>query len=157
MKRTKPTSNRKVILAIDPATKTGWAVSTDNFGLLNLSRKRDESTGLSLLKFEKFLQQMFEFAGPSLVAYEKPGGRNYAGIVSHAKLVGEIEKFCEKKGIPCVGFSASEIKKHATGKGNSGKPEMVKSAQVKLNYVGEDDNIADALWIRDLAENIYYK
>jgi len=45
--------------------------------------------------------------------------------------------------------SASEIKQHATGSGNSGKPLMIEAARRK-GWDPKDDNEADALWLLDL-------
>jgi len=51
--------------------------------------------------------------------------------------------FCEENDIVYQAFSASEIKKSATGKGNSGKPQMIAAAKEKYGYTGTDDNEAD--------------
>jgi len=96
------------------------------------------------------LNEACQLHGVTVIGYEKPGGRNYRALVLHSKLVGEIEKYCEENDIEYRGYSAGEIKKFATGKGNSGKPAMIAAAQEKLGYTGEDDNEADALWILEL-------
>lgn len=144
------------ILAIDPATETGWAVingPVTHFGIWNLKKHKDESVGMRLLRFHSHLREVCSKMGVNLIAYEKPGGRNYQGIINHAKLVGVIEKFCEYNALDYRGFSASEIKKHATGKGNSNKPAMIKAAREKLRYEGDNENEADALWILSLMAN----
>ena len=56
-----------------------------------------------------------------------------------------------------MAFSATEIKKHATGKGNASKPMMIEAARNKLGYTGADDNEADALWILDLCDKTINK
>jgi Holliday junction resolvasome RuvABC endonuclease subunit len=66
-------------------------------------------------------------------------------------MVAIIETFCIEHGINYTAFSASEIKKFATGKGNANKDAMVKAAHDKYGYTGKDDNIADALHILHLA------
>lgn len=153
MKRTKSTFklNGK-LLSIDPATKTGWAIDNNYYGLWDLAQKKNESWGIKLLRFRKFLTELVDLAGITIIAYEKAGGRNYSALISHSKLVGEIEKFCEERNMEFIGKSASEIKKFATGKGNSGKPAMISAAQTKLGYEGDDDNIADALWLNNLVK-----
>ena len=148
MKRTRKPN--KHLLALDPATKFGWAISTDIYGVWDLTTRRDQSQGFKLLRFRAMLDEVCKLNKVSTIAYEKPGGRNYAALVLHSKLVGEIEKYCEENNIEYKGYSAGDIKKFATGKGNSGKPAMIQAAQEKLGYVGEDDNEADALWILEL-------
>jgi crossover junction endodeoxyribonuclease RuvC len=54
-------------------------------------------------------------------------------------------------------LSPSEIKKHATGKGNAKKDAMIESARKKFpNIEIVDDNHADAIWIYDLATTLYH-
>jgi len=74
-----------------------------------------------------------------------------ASIIHAAKMVAIIETFCIENGINYTAFSAQEVKKFATGKGNANKDAMVKAAQEKYGYPGTDDNIADALHIWHLA------
>ena len=151
MKRTKkPNSLSRHLLALDPATKFGWAVDRDVYGVWDLTVRKDQSIGFKLLRFRAMLNEACQLHGVTVIGYEKPGGRNYRALVLHSKLVGEIEKYCEENDIEYRGYSAGEIKKFATGKGNSGKPAMIAAAQEKLGYTGEDDNEADALWILEL-------
>lgn len=53
------------------------------------------------------------------------------------------------------GYSPAEIKKHATGKGNAGKPMMLAAAVRKWPDWSGDDNEADARWLVDLAMKKY--
>lgn len=140
------------ILALDPATKFGWALSRTLYGVWNLKAKRDESSGMKLLRFENKLSEICKSNNIKLVVFERPGGRFKNDIINHSKLQAIIERYCESNGINHKGFSSKEIKKFATGKGNSGKPLMIKAAQEKLNYPGNDDNEADALWLLELAK-----
>jgi len=74
-----------------------------------------------------------------------------AAIMSHAKYVGVIELLCTERDIPFKGYHAKTIKKHATGNGNCGKKEMIKTAIKKYGYRGNDDNVADAICLLKLA------
>jgi Holliday junction resolvasome RuvABC endonuclease subunit len=138
------------VLAIDPATYCGWALSHIHYGLWDLSIKRGESQGIKWILFENYLKDTIERHGVKVVAYERPGGRNFKGIESHSKLVGIIEKLCVELRIESIAFSATEIKKAATGKGNCDKQAMIDAAEHEFGYKGNDDNEADALWIHDL-------
>ena len=144
------------ILAIDPANETGWAVINEgvtHYGIWNLKKHVDESVGMRLVRFHSHLREICDKMAIKVIAYEKPGGKNYKGVINHAKLVGVIEKYCEYSGLDYLGFSAAEIKKYATGIGNVGKPEMMKAAQGRLGYIGNNENEVDALWILELIKN----
>lgn len=140
------------ILAIDPATQCGWAVDKFVFGVWDLKPKRDESKGMRLIRLRSKLQEIHDTQKLDIIVFERPGGRYKAAIITQSEIQGVIKMFCEDNGIEYRAYSSSEIKKHATGKGNAGKPLMIKSAWEKLDYMGNDDNEADALWLLDLAK-----
>lgn len=141
------------LLAIDPAEKLGWAVNNNLYGTFDFKLRRDESAGMKFLRFRAKLDELIQLNNVKLVAFERPSGNKPAALISHSKFVVIIETRCQELGIEYRGYSASEIKKFATGKGNSGKPAMVEAAQEKLGYLGKDDNEADALWILNLLKS----
>jgi crossover junction endodeoxyribonuclease RuvC len=55
-----------------------------------------------------------------------------------------LTSWCEHHRIPYQGVPVGTIKKHATGKGNAGKPDMIAAMQA-LGFPVTDDNVADAL------------
>ena len=55
-----------------------------------------------------------------------------------------LTAWCEHHQIPYGGVPVGTIKKHATGKGNASKDEMVAAMRV-LGHNPTDDNEADAL------------
>ena len=57
-----------------------------------------------------------------------------------------LTSWCEHHKIPYQGVPVGTIKKHATGKGNAGKQDMVEAMQAKGHPI-TDDNEADALAI----------
>lgn len=139
------------ILAIDPATKCGWAHSSGPSGTWDLSIRRDESAGMRLLRLRAKLREVM--ADVQLVVFE--AARNAApkmqgALVVQAELQGVIKIVCEDMQVQWRGYSPKEIKKHATGKGNANKEAMVAAARVRWPNV-TDDNEADALWLLDLA------
>ena len=139
------------ILALDPATKTGWAHSNGKSGVWDFTIKKDESPGIRLLKFRNKLKDVNKFYGIDLVAYETPRGFGHWNALSlHSKFAGIIEEFCAEFDILCKGYVATAIKMHATLNGRASKEEMVSRAEFKFGKV-IDDNHADALWILDLA------
>lgn len=157
-KSTSPSKKKSTdikIFAIDPASKLGWAVSRDIYGTWDLSTRKDESMGMKLLRLRAKLEEVKELQNPDLIVYERAAGAHKASIAHESKLIGEIESFCEANNIEYRAFSATEIKKFATGKGNAGKPLMIEAAKQKLGYPEEkdNDNEADALWILELAKH----
>jgi len=75
-------------------------------------------------------------------------------LVVQAELQAVIKLWCQDNAIEYRGYSPSEIKKHATGKGNANKQMMVDAARLRWPAV-EDDNEADARWLLDLAMGEY--
>lgn len=148
------------ILAIDPATTCGWAYrgSGGQFGgAWDLSIKRDESGGMRLIRFKAKLAEVSAAVPVDLVVYEaarNAGAKMQGALVVQATIQGVLVLWCEENGFEYRGYSPSEIKKHATGKGNANKEAMVKSAVARFGQV-EDDNHADALWLADLAFSEY--
>lgn len=139
------------ILALDVATQCGWATEEAS-GVWDLSIKRDESAGMRIIRFRSKIKEIVALEGINLITFERTSGQHKNALIVQAELHGALKFFCEDNKIEYRAFSASEIKKHATGKGNCGKPEMIAAAQEKLGYAGKDDNEADALWIFDLTK-----
>ena len=140
------------ILALDVATKTGWASPTSS-GVWDLKTKRDESGGMKLIRFKVKLTELIEAESIDLVVFERTSGFHKNALIVQAELHGVLKSLLEELNIEYRAYSAGEIKKHATGKGNAKKPAMIAAAEVKwpeLKIV--DDNHADALWLKDLAE-----
>lgn len=144
------------ILAIDPATKCGFAHNCGPSGTWDLSIRRDESAGMRLLRFRGKLTEVRTVAGVDVVVYEgaRHAGANMQGaLVVQATIQGVLQLWCEDNGVEYRAYSPSEVKKLATGKGNANKDAMKKAAAEKwpgLEIV--DDNHADALWLLELAK-----
>lgn len=144
------------ILALDPATKTGWAHSDGAGGTWDLSVRRDESSGMKLLRLHGKLTEIRASNGIDLIVFE--AARNAApkmqgALVVQAEIQGAIKLWCHNNGVDYRGYSPSEIKKHATGKGNASKQQMCEAANVAFGAAEHrDDNQADAMWILDLAQ-----
>ena len=141
------------ILALDVATHCGWATATAS-GVWDLSIKRDESSGMRLIRFKAKLLEILTLENIGLVAFERTSGMHKHAIITQSELHGALKSTLEERNIPYVAYSATEIKKFATGKGNAGKPVMIQAAKDKLGYSGADDNEADALWIYQLCKSL---
>lgn len=138
------------ILALDTATKTGWAHSNGASGVQDFSPRRGDSPGMRFLEFRAWLHRILDTAPTELLIYEQPGGmRSRAathvceGLISHAEAVAAERK------IEITSRSPSDLKKFirpdvAHTKRN--KPRMMMYVEnnwpdVKLI----DDNHADAI------------
>lgn len=139
------------ILALDVATKTGWFNGVAG-GVWNFTPKRDESGGMRLLRFKSKIKEIISIDKPDAVVFERTSGHHKHALIVQAELHGVLKSVLDDEGIEYKAYSATEIKKHATGKGNAGKPLMIKSCIEKLGVNPVDDNHADACWIYDLAK-----
>ena len=140
------------ILALDIATKTGWCCG-EYGGAWDFSVKRDESKDTRLLRFKAQLIETCILMKPSLVVFERLSGRHVNSIIVQAEMHGAMKVTLAEYGFNYRAFSASEIKKFATGKGNAGKPQMIQACIDKLNITPIDDNHADAIWLHELASD----
>lgn len=143
------------ILAIDQATNCGWCCGPELYGVWKLNVRSDESAGMKWIRFRSKLKEIVEAEKIELIAFERIAGRHANSLIHAAKLVGIIEVFCIENNIEHASFPAPEVKKFATGKGNAGKPEMIRAAREKYGYPGKDDNEADAIHIYHLAKSLY--
>lgn len=144
------------ILALDPATKCGFAHSLGASGVWDLSVRKDESSGMRLIRLRSKLDEFADHV--DLVVYESARNAKHANTV---KVLGQIQGVVQvwvedHDGVEHRGYSPSEIKKHATGKGNASKEAMVAAAVKRWPDLEVlDDNHADALWLLDLAMSEY--
>lgn len=141
-----------VVLSLDIASTTGWAISETEYGTWDFKTRKDESMGMKLLRFRAKLDEVFEITKFNLVVYERAAGRFKNSIIHEAKLIGVVEEFCELHKVAYRSYSAKEIKLFATGKGSAGKPVMIKAAKEKYGYEGDSDDEADALHMLKLAQ-----
>lgn len=140
----------KNLLALDIATKTGWATTTAS-GVWDLAPKKDESKGMALIRFKAKLTEIVKAEEINLVVFERPAGMHVSSVISQSEKHGVLKLFCEENSIEYKAYSASEIKRFATGKGNAGKPLMIQAARDKYGIEPIDDNHADSLHIYHLA------
>lgn len=138
------------VLSLDIASLTGWALDTQVYGTWDFKTLKDESMGMKLIRFKAKLTEVHSLEPLDIIIYERPAGQHANSIIHQAKLIGVMEEFCEKNSIDYRAYSASEIKKFATGKGNANKQDMIDAAKKKYGYTGSDDNEADAIHMREL-------
>lgn len=110
---------------------------------------------MRLIRFRAKLREVISQEGITLVVFERPAGMHKNPIITQSELMGVIKLVCEDAKLDYRGFSATEIKKFATGKGNCNKEAMIAAAKEKYGMEGDDDNMADALHLLNLATSFY--
>lgn len=133
------------ILALDIATNTGWKTESSS-GVWNLKPNRGESEGMRVVRFKSKVRELIKLEGINVVSYERPAGFHKSSIMVASEMVGVLKDLCIEMGVDIACYSATEIKKFATGKGNAKKEQMIQEA-VKLGYSPQDDNEADAIFL----------
>lgn len=139
------------ILALDTATKTGWALIANGkiveSGVQDFSKKRGESNGLMFLRFRKWLNDLIKSWSPELIAYERAHFRGGAATEIGVGLQTRVQELAASFGVESTPVHTGTLKKWATGKGNAGKDLMMKIAETHLDRPPIDDNEADAIMI----------
>lgn len=141
------------ILAIDQATKTGYAViehgTVVESGVWQLAdnKRSGESRGMRYIRFEKCLEDVQARHGFDLVVHEQTLLRGGAATEIANGLKALVLKFAARHGVEATCVHTSELKRFATGNGKADKAEMI-DACVRMSMVlPEDDNEADAVLI----------
>lgn len=141
---------QNTILALDLGTTTGWTLMTRDgsitSGTESFKPHRFEGGGMRFLRFKRWLTEIKQTSdGIDAVYFEEV--RRHLGVdAAHAYggFMAHLTAWCEHHQIPYQGIPVGTIKKHATGKGNASKDEMIAAAR-QLGHSPADDNEADAL------------
>ena len=150
-----------VTLALDLGTTTGWAIKSRDsqiaHGFVSFKSQRFEGGGMRFLRFKHWLAEIKTMTGEINAVYFEEVRRHVGVDAAHVYggLMATLTTWCEHHRIPYQGVPVGTIKKHATGKGNAGKAEVI-AAMRALGHPVTDDNEADALailhWALDTQE-----
>jgi len=142
------------ILSLDLGTKTGWAHSCGQSGVWDFKIYRDESGGMRLIRLRSKLKELYGVVGMDLVVFEAvrhAAPKMQGPLVFQAEMQGVVKFWCMENDVNFRGYSPTEIKKYATGKGNTSKAVMLNTARAKWPKMTIiDDNHADALFLLDM-------
>ncbi len=145
------------ILAIDAATKTGWALWHGKLvesGVEDFSKRRGESNGSMFLRFRTWLKHILQEQSINFVVYEQSHHRGGAATEIGVNLTGRVQEVCAELKIEFVAVHTATLKKWATGHGKADKTVMMARAHPILEREPIDDNEADAaLMSKWAAEN----
>ncbi len=155
-------SSRSVVLALDLGTTTGWAIRTMDgqfaHGFASFKPSRYEGGGMRYLRFKRWLGELRQLATDIHSIYFEEV-RRHAGVDAahvYGGLLATLTAWCEHHNLPYQGVPVGTIKRHATGKGNAGKDEVIQAMR-SLGHSVKDDNEADALallhWALDNQED----
>jgi len=140
------------ILTLDLGTTTGWALRARDgqiaHGFVSFKTQRFEGGGMRYLRFKRWLSEVPALADEIHAVYFEEV-RRHAGVDAahvYGGLMATLTTWCEHHNVPYQGVPVGTIKKHATGKGNAGKAEVI-AAMCALGHPVTDDNEADALAI----------
>jgi Holliday junction resolvasome RuvABC endonuclease subunit len=147
------------ILALDLGTTTGWALrSTDGpiaHGFISFKTQRFEGGGMRFLRFKQWLTELKALGsgreGLGAVYFEEV--RRHASTDAahvYGGFMGVLTAWCEHHETPYSGVPVGTIKRHATGKGNASKTDVI-DAMRNLGHPVSDDNEADALALLEWA------
>lgn len=148
------------ILAIDPATKCGWATyhngSVDS-GVWDLRVHKDESTNMRLIRFRAELNGIARRFMPDLLLFEASRNSRFPNAVKvAAQIQAVMEIWGHDNNVDFRGFSPKEIKKFVTDNGNADKAEMISAAaELYPDIPIQDDNHADALCLLSMGRELY--
>ncbi|WP_130472244.1 hypothetical protein [Candidatus Magnetaquicoccus inordinatus] len=154
----KGTSGEGTILTLDLGTKMGWALrqgdGTITNGTVEFKPGRFEGGGMAFVRFKHWLDEVNRFAGPiQAIWFEEV--RAHAGVMAahvYGGFLAHLTAWAEQQEIPYRGVPVGTIKRHATGKGNASKAEVIEAMRRK-GHNPADDNAADALailhWVLD--------
>lgn len=146
------------ILALDCATKTGWATLVDGVittGTQDFTKRRGESNGMLFLRFNKWLYDMGamlpEGETYGVVYYEKAHHRGGAATEIGVGLATRVMEYATSIKAEYMGVATGSLKKFATGSGGASKDDMMDAFTKAVGRAPIDDNEADAYWILRLA------
>ena len=147
------------ILALDIATKTGWATNNPvaQSGMVDFTigkagqKMTDAKRALRLLKFKHWLTEFLTMHTKfDLIIYEQQHHRGRAATEVAIGLISEVIKLAGIVGARIESVHSGTLKKFATGHGKAEKAQMIAAAE-GFGWKPVDDNEADACLILEYA------
>lgn len=148
------------ILALDLANRTGWAYLTEDgdrdYGTWDLVKRGDSHPGARVDRLRRGLVEFLEECPAEILAFEdaQRASLNWNTGIAHAELRGIVKEVACSRGIELLSWYPITIKAYAGCAGKTtrkDKTAMIRACERLLGITVYDDNIADALWILELA------
>lgn len=140
------------ILALDLATKCGWAYRTrdgkQRSGVERFAPGKGGHNGQRWLVMRQWLTEAAREMGGVHVVYFEDVKRHVSNLSARAYCgyLAILEAWCATNNVRLVGVGVGTVKKHWTGKGNADKDAMIAEAKRRGMQPG-CDNEADAMAI----------
>ena len=135
------------ILALDVATKTGYAYSGGDSGTWNFGIRSREDSIDRIVKFHSQIKHFISNNPVDIISIERTAGRFKKPLIVQSELHGVLKLLARDENIVIEEYSAKDIKKFATDNGNASKSMMIEAAEERFGIKIIDDNHADALWL----------
>lgn len=135
------------ILALDCATKTGWACLRDGHiesGVQDFTKRRGESNGIMFFRFRQWLNT-FKYSDFKVIAYEQAHHRGGAATEICVNLTGRAQEFAAEIKAEHMAVHTASIKKFVSGSGKADKAVIMDWFKSKTGRAPIDDNEADAM------------
>lgn len=153
------------VLALDIATRLGWAVGSAGslplFGAHQLPKARyDGDFSGRFVAMAQWLHDMIDMHAPTLIAYEEPlmprGVEMTTTWATTRLLIGLVswaDGVAEDRGVAAMEVNNSTWKKHFVGNGRAEKIDTIRKC-FSLGMQPPDNNAADAIGILSFALHI---
>lgn len=139
------------ILALDMASKTGWAHSDGASGVADFTAHKLLED--KLLAFYGWLDKLLLDHPTHLIVYEQAHFRGGAPTRHGVGFETALRMLARSYRISVDFCHTATLKKHATGRGNATKDEMMVAAVAEHPTIRlQDDNHVDALWLLHWAQ-----
>ncbi len=130
------------ILALDLATRTGWAFGDENRLQGSGSHRFTGKAPQLLSELHRWASALIGDELPDLVAFESPFTRGAGSKLLH-RMGGIIQMACWPS-VNVTEIPPTTIKKFITGKGNASKEDVVQAVRTR-GHEPENDDEADAI------------
>ena len=137
------------ILALDPASFTGYAHSDGHHGCWSLSVHAGEHPGQRLVRLRDYLYRAATEWGFHKIAFEDAsfGSHHEKTKQFHNQLRGVIVMVAAELGLPIYTIKPNTLKKFATGYGAASKSQMIRACKTLFGVLPRSDDEADAIMI----------
>ena len=114
---------------------------------------------MRLIRLRGKLAEVKKNVGVDILVYEanrwSGGGKRGNAQVVQSEIQALIKVWCLDNTVEFKGFSSTEIKLFATGKGNASKDDMIDAAirRWKRPFSEKDNNEVDARWLLEFAKS----
>lgn len=148
-----------IILGLDPAATTGWAIDAAHYGVWQIAQKGDRHPGRRLERLRRLIYAAHRQHRLDAIALEDAGfgSNNRATAAAHNELRGVAKLVAAELEVPVLLVKPATLKHWLTGYGRATKEHMIEWVRTRFHVVTDDDNIADAVAVVEWARSVFCK